>query len=167
MKFIKKFIIISLLSVFSGILLTDTESRKEGLPVWTFVFTNLKKEKVTVYCEVASTEKQQRKGLMFREHMNNNECMIFVYNNPQLLRFWMKNTRIPLSIGFFGEEFNLQEVFHMNPLDESLITSTMPAQYAMEMNRGWYHKNLVYPGMTPEIIKSDLRPNKISTDQTR
>jgi uncharacterized membrane protein (UPF0127 family) len=59
----------------------------------------------------------------------------------------MRNTLIPLDIGFFDAKGVLREVRAMNPLDESPVTSfASDIQFAVEMNQGWYRANGVKPG---------------------
>jgi len=125
--------------------------------IWTVYFTNLKKEKVVLYVEVARTERQKRKGLMFRERLPKNMGMIFIYDKPSYLNFWMRNTTIPLSIAFIGEDLVVDEIINMKPFDETFIRSTDKAIYAIETNNGWYRKNLVYHGSNITIVKADER----------
>ncbi len=54
--------------------------------------------------EVAKTTEEQRQGLMFRTQMGADEGMIFPYNPPEAVGFWMKNTVIPLDIIFIGTD---------------------------------------------------------------
>ncbi|MGB1769143.1 MAG: DUF192 domain-containing protein, partial [Paracoccaceae bacterium] len=50
--------------------------------------------------ELATTYSERQQGLMFRKDMEFNEGMMFVYDQPQPVSFWMKNTSIPLDIIF-------------------------------------------------------------------
>src|SRR3989344_5059223 len=52
--------------------------------------------------QVGRTLESQRQGLMFRKEMRDGDGMLFVYEKETPLIFWMKNTLIPLDIGFFG-----------------------------------------------------------------
>lgn len=54
--------------------------------------------------EVARSDEEQRQGLMFRTQMGADEGMIFPYDPPQPVGFWMKNTVIPLDIIFIGTD---------------------------------------------------------------
>lgn len=124
---------------------------------WTIYFQNLKGKEVELYCEVARTEKEKLRGLMFRKKLDPNGCMIFLYEKPLILSFWMKNTEIPLSIAFVNEQFRLMEIYDMKPFDESVISSTTYAMYAMETNRGWFRKHYIYPGSVAKVEKIDVR----------
>jgi len=54
----------------------------------------------TIYLEVAQTPQQQATGLMYRTELANNRGMLFPFNPPQIVGFWMKNVPIPLDIIF-------------------------------------------------------------------
>jgi len=103
--------------------------------------------------EIASTEAERAKGLMEREVLPENDGMLFIYPKPQILSFWMKNTRIPLSIGFFDENRSLINIEQMDPPDGSELRtykSKRPARYALEVPQGWFERHDVRPKMTFE-----------------
>ena len=88
-----------------------------------------------------------RKGLMYREVLAAENGMLFAYRRPQQGSFWMANTPLPLDIGFFNSEGVLLEVHRMVPYDTNKTRSrSNDVQYALEMNRGWYSSNSVFPG---------------------
>ncbi len=73
--------------------------------------------------------------------------MLFVYERPQQLSFWMRNTVIPLDIGFFDPGGRLLEVRQMEPHDETPVPSrSSNVQYALEMNQGWFASSGVEHG---------------------
>jgi len=146
---------IFLLGILAG--LTGKICAEGGLKTWTIVIENLKGEEKQIYCEVAESEQEKRRGLMFRDKLAPDECMIFLYDSPIILSFWMKNTYIPLSIAFVDEKLRLTDIFDMKPHDETVLSSTTPGIYAIETNRGWFKKNLVYSGTKIRIVKNDLR----------
>lgn len=106
----------------------------------------------TLTVEVARTPEQLSHGLMYRTKMGENEGMIFVFPDVDTRSFWMKNTFIPLSIGFFDEKKILVDIQDMEPVKSEMVTtppsyvSAKPAKYALEMNRGWFHKNSIKIG---------------------
>jgi uncharacterized membrane protein (UPF0127 family) len=84
---------------------------------------------------------------MFVKSLPANEGMLFVFDEERMQNFWMKNTLIPLSIGFFDKSGLLIDVQEMKP-SESLMDATPPsyqsagpALMALEMNAGWFKKN--------------------------
>ena len=99
--------------------------------------------------EVAATPRTRERGLMYRAKLEPNAGMLFVYPSARRLAFWMKNTLIPLDIGYFDGDGFLIEVLRMKPQpgegDDRLKTYTAsePAKYALEMNEQWFErKNL-------------------------
>lgn len=102
--------------------------------------------------EVASTTKERAKGLMFRKTLKPNEGMLFVYPYAQPLNFYMKNTIIPLDIAFIDANFIIIDIKSMEPLDETIVSSSSDACYALEMNQGFFAKKGINVGDTIEII---------------
>lgn len=109
---------------------------------------------VSLKVEMATTPQQKEHGLMGRTSLTMNQGMLFVFQPEQQLSFWMKNTLIQLSIGFFRENKTLIEIKDMEPIhgpvrDELLprYVSTEPAMYALEVPKGWFSKNKIKPGM--------------------
>ncbi len=97
--------------------------------------------------EVADTESLRALGLMCRESLKENNGMLFVFEQPQRAAFWMKNTRISLSIAFFSKDKKLLNIEDMQTLDESSIHESKGlAQYALEMDLGWFKKNKIKKG---------------------
>jgi len=102
---------------------------------------------VAVRAEIAATPEERARGLMYRTKLPENEGMLFIYAKAERLTFWMKNTLIPLDIGFFDSEGYLINIYTMEPepgvQQENLKTysSSENAKYALEMNKGWFKKN--------------------------
>ena len=97
--------------------------------------------------EMAKDPNKRERGLMFREHLPENQGMLFVYPNEQILSFWMRNTLIPLDIAFIDHRGIIVSIQHMQPLDdENYHVSPKPVQYALEMNLGWFERNQVQVG---------------------
>lgn len=100
----------------------------------------------TVRAQVALLQAETVQGLMFRKELAPDEGMVFVYDRPQQMSFWMRNTTVPLDIGFFDAEGVLREVYPMHPRDERPVASRGRMQFALEMNQGWYRSAGVKPG---------------------
>jgi hypothetical protein len=83
---------------------------------------------------------------MFRDALPRDQGMLFVYDYPQHLTFWMKNTTVPLDIAFISAENRIEEILAMTPLSEKIYRSRKPALFALEVNRGWFRKNGVKVG---------------------
>ena len=77
---------------------------------------------------------------MFRKHIPEGTGMLFVFENDQILRFWMKNTPTPLSIAFITKEGKIRDIFDMTPYSLSNTVSTGYVRYALEVPQGWFSK---------------------------
>lgn len=101
----------------------------------------------TVQLQIAAQLPEVQKGLMFRKTMGEDDGMLFVFTAPQQQGFWMRNTTLPLDIGYFDPAGELKEIYPMHPLDERPVTSrSRNIQFCLEMNQGWYARNGVKPG---------------------
>ena len=100
-----------------------------------------------VQMQLAVVMEEMQRGLMGRRDLGADQGMIFVYQRPERMNFYMRNTPTPLDIGYFKADGRLQEVYPMYPYDEKTISSRSEAiQYALEMNQGWYKANEVKTG---------------------
>lgn len=107
----------------------------------------------TVEIEVAVSEQEQAQGLMYRDAMPKNHGMLFVYDEPRFLSFWMKNTKIPLSIAFLREDGTIGNIKKMKPYTglydpQERYLSKYQSQYALEMNQGWFEEHGIGAGDT-------------------
>lgn len=110
--------------------------------------------------EVVSTPDAMRTGLMFRDHLERDAGMLFVYPRAQPLGFWMRNTRLPLSIAFLDPDGTIRNIEDMAPFDEkTLHRSRGDAQYAIETNRGWFKERGIGPGAKVRFLRTvDAEP---------
>jgi uncharacterized membrane protein (UPF0127 family) len=99
-----------------------------------------------IQAEVAQTPTQQMIGMMYRRSMGTNEGMLFVYDEPQRLCFWMRNTLIPLTIAFIADDGRIVHTADMKPLDETSHCTPEPVRFALEMNQGWFAKRGIKKG---------------------
>lgn len=87
--------------------------------------------------EVAEKPAELQKGLMDRKEMAANKGMLFIFPAEQEIRMWMRNTYIPLDMFFINSEdviVGIKE--NATPLSDELISSGVPAKYALEVNAG-------------------------------
>jgi uncharacterized membrane protein (UPF0127 family) len=83
------------------------------------------------------TEQGREKGLMFRESLPRFSGMLFVYDHPQPVAFWMRNTLIPLDMLFFDAEGRLVRIkSEAQPHDETPVVGGDAIQYVLEINGG-------------------------------
>lgn len=108
-----------------------------------------------IKAEVAQTDRQREIGLMHRTSMGANEGMIFVFERAGVQCFWMKNTLLPLSVAFIDEDGTIVNLDEMKPETEDTHCSTKPVRHVLEMNKGWFSKRGIKPGMklTGELFK--------------
>lgn len=100
-----------------------------------------------LWVEVAEDEDTRTKGLMYRRQMPQDEGMLFVFEYPQPLSFWMKNTYLPLDIAFVAQDGSILNILSMKPLDEEpRYLSRGPALYAIEANAGWFKSQGIKAG---------------------
>lgn len=101
--------------------------------------------------EIADREESRKLGLMFRAQLPEGYGMLFIEDQPKILSFWMKNTYIPLSIGFFDKNRQLLNIEDMPPCREGealkSFKSSSLAVYALEVPLGWFTKQNIKPGM--------------------
>lgn len=100
----------------------------------------------TIKAELAVTPEQQMTGMMFRKEMNGNEGMLFVAEDKSARCFWMRNTLIPLTIAFIGDDGTIVNLADMKPFDEASHCSAKPVRLVLEMNQGWFAKRGIKPG---------------------
>jgi uncharacterized membrane protein (UPF0127 family) len=101
----------------------------------------------TAQLQLALTQSEQSKGLMHRDSMPDDHGMLFLFQQPGPLSFWMRNTRIPLDIGYFDASGKLVEIHSLYPYDENAVPSrSQELLIAVETNRGWFAANRITPG---------------------
>ncbi len=110
--------------------------------------------------EVVDDDSSRQKGLMFRRHLDFDRGMLFVFEQPQILRFWMKNTFIPLSLGYFDDHCKLIDIHKkMTPVASEMETPTVnyvsrrEAVLALEVKQGWFTKNHISTGPQLHFLK--------------
>ena len=83
--------------------------------------------------EVAESEDQKETGLQNIQYLPNDEGMLFVYDEPETIGFWMKDTNIPLDIIFIGDDFKVISISKGKPNTED-IHQEDNVQYVLELN---------------------------------
>ena len=91
--------------------------------------------------EIADSDYETQTGLMYRNSMENNQGMLFIFPDEAMHSFYMKNTEIPLDIIFVSSDLRIAS-FKENaqPLNESGLSSEVPVQYVLEINAGLVEK---------------------------
>jgi uncharacterized protein len=96
--------------------------------------------------QVARTPDQRTVGLMFRREMPQHEGMLFVFEQPSVQCFWMRNTLLPLSAAFIEDNGTVVNVEDMKPQSLESHCSLKPVRYVLEMNQGWFARKGIKPG---------------------
>lgn len=112
----------------------------------TFRVRRLKVGQEELIVELACTPAERQQGLMFRQELASDRGMLFVFERAQNLSFWMRNTLIPLSIAYIDESGIIVDIQDLEPLDETPVPAAQPAQYALELNQGWFSQHDVQIG---------------------
>lgn len=87
--------------------------------------------------EVVREERERNRGLMFRQSLPDNGGMLFDYNPPQEVAFWMKNTYIPLDIIFIDATGRIMRIAeNTTPLSLEQIPSGGVARAVLEIKGG-------------------------------
>jgi len=100
---------------------------------------------ILIEVEIVDKFEEQVKGLMFRENLDWNSGMLFVYENEKTRSFWMKNTLIPLDMLFINKDFRIIDIKeNVQPCKTESCPSypsKFPAKYVLEVNAGFTMMN--------------------------
>ena len=96
--------------------------------------------------QVAATPDQQERGLMFYKSLGPDQGMIFPYEPPQDIAFWMKNTLIPLDIIFIRADGTIARITKAKALDETPLPSGEPVGAVLEIRGGRAAELGIKPG---------------------
>ena len=99
-----------------------------------------------VVAQLARSPREREIGLMWRKEMAQHEGMLFIFEEPAVQCFWMRNTYLPLSVAFVADDGRIVNVVDMQPLSLASQCSTAPVRYVLEMNQGWFAKRSIKAG---------------------
>ncbi|MFN7181129.1 MAG: DUF192 domain-containing protein [Planctomycetota bacterium] len=103
-----------------------------------YLYINNKKIKIAV----ADTPAKRQRGFMFVKKVPENSGILFIFEKESKEHcFWMKNTRVKLSIAFINKEKEIIEIKDMTPLDLNLVCPKEKILYALEVEQGYFEKN--------------------------
>lgn len=92
------------------------------------------------HIEIAQTQEQREKGLMYRDSLKSNKGMLFIFTNEDYHSFWMKNTKIPLDIIWISSDLKVVHIEQnvLPCLSDPCLSydSPKPALYVLEINAG-------------------------------
>ena len=96
--------------------------------------------------EIARTASEQEQGLMNRRDLAPDAGMLFPFDPPRPASFWMRNTLIPLSVAFLGDDGSVVNIDEMKPQTLDSHCSAKPVRFVLEMNEGWFAKRGIKAG---------------------
>jgi uncharacterized membrane protein (UPF0127 family) len=99
-----------------------------------------------IAAEVAHTQLSRSQGLMYRESLDENTGMLFVFPNSGYYSMRMKNTYIPLSVAFIDVRGVILNIAEMQPETLTSHDAAGMAKYALEMNKGWFAARKITAG---------------------
>jgi|TARA_B110000971_G_C19883086_1_gene441637 uncharacterized membrane protein (UPF0127 family) len=105
---------------------------------------NIKNNKnINLRLEIADTNEKRSIGLMYRNKINHNHGMLFLWPNSQIRIFWMHNTFINLDLFFMNQDGVIVEIYrNAKALDKFNIRSKVKARSVLELNAGEFKGNL-------------------------
>jgi uncharacterized membrane protein (UPF0127 family) len=132
----------------------STEARKRGEPE---VILLTRAGELHVKVEVARNDPERQRGLMYRQKLEPGRGMIFLFPYPERLKFWMKNTYIPLDMIFIGADKHVVGIEeNAEPLTQ---TSRGPddadSQFVLEVPGGWARTHGVERGVVVRFVDID------------
>lgn len=87
--------------------------------------------------ELAATPQEKALGLMYRRSLPANAGMLFLYDRPQPLTMWMRNTLISLDMVFIGADMRVHRIeTHTEPFSTDIISSDGEVKAVLELNAG-------------------------------
>jgi len=108
----------------------------------------------TLNVELATTPASRSCGLSHRDELPDDHGMLFVFAELRTHTFWMKDTSIALSIAFLddsGKIFSIQDMIPIQTAEQ--YPSGRPANYALEVNQGWFRRHGIEVG---DVVKIKL-----------
>ena len=143
------------------------QQAKSGAAKPTYVSTDKPKKKMKeeleyidlpLEVEIPSNLRDFNRGLMFRESLENDKGMLFIFERVGQYSFYMKNTTIPLDVAFVTEDGIVESIKSLEPNDETAVSSDGQVLFAIEANRGWFTENNVEVG--DEIVLGEAKDKK-------
>ena len=88
-----------------------------------------------IQVQLAQDFGQRQIGLMWRKEMPQNEGMLFIFEQPSVQCFWMRNTLLPLTAAFVADDGTIVNLIDMKPMSDDSHCSKKPVRFVLEMNQ--------------------------------
>ncbi len=141
------------LSIAAGACSHSSDAQRRGEPE-VVLATRAGDQHVKV--EIARTDDEKHRGLMYRQTLAPGRGMIFLWPSPEPLKFWMKNTYIPLDMIFIGADKHV--VFVEENAEPLTLQSRGPdedSQFVLEVPGGWSRTHGVERGVAVKFVDID------------
>ncbi|HUE96195.1 MAG TPA: DUF192 domain-containing protein [Longimicrobiaceae bacterium] len=106
----------------------------------------------SVRVEVARTEAERERGLMFREAVPDGTGMLFVFPRPEIQGVWMQDTYVALDAVFLDADATVMSIEPLEPGDATVKYSESPVMFVLETPRGWLARHGVMVGDVAVIV---------------
>jgi len=116
-----------------------------------FTQTTLIIKQSPLYVLIANTHKSRVIGLSKHTELKPNHGMLFIYTKSLQRGFTMKKTQIPLSIAFIDDNYIINQILKMQPLEAKIYQSNYKIKYALEVQQGWFEEHEINVGERVEL----------------
>ncbi len=99
-----------------------------------------------IEAELADTPAARQTGLMYRTYLPTNSGMLFIFPEKAIHCFWMRSTKLPLTIAFIEDDGRIINLSDMEPETQNNHCPKTPIRYALEMNQKWFSQRALAPG---------------------
>lgn len=150
-KFLRIILIVGFLFIAVGV------SAKDLKPEVKFDTAEIQIGSKKVMVELSTSPAQHEKGLMYRETLEKDKGMLFIFDKEDTLSFWMKNTYVDLSIAYINKKMKIVDIQEMKATSPLEVTepvtypSKKPAMYALEMPKGWFKASNIKVGQSLKL----------------
>lgn len=129
----KRTVLLVTAALIAGLILSSCASRAGATKTVVLELGNHR-----IIAELALTETERERGLMFRDSLADGAGMLFVFPADQRLTFWMKDTKIPLSIAYISHDGTIRDILDMKPFSLDSVGSSQSVRYALEVPQGYF-----------------------------
>jgi uncharacterized membrane protein (UPF0127 family) len=101
---------------------------------------------------VLNTSAEREKGFMFEPEPHDGFGLLFIYNEPRELGFWMRNVAFDLDLVPLDSNMKIMGVHRLRAHDERICRINRPCRYVLELSAGWCERNGAYKGDQLQFI---------------
>ena len=138
--------VVSAVAAVLLLLCLSTLGLAQEQPQWGLPRLDLSAGMHRIDAQVARSPQERQAGLMYRQEMPAHEGMLFVFEEPAIQCFWMKNTPLPLSAAVVADDGRIIDLIDMQAQSTDSHCSSQRVRYVLEMNHGWFAKKGIKEG---------------------